>query len=333
MRSWLLLGLWCASCAGVVPGRDAGFTVEDAAVAFDAGQSFDAGAGEDAGQPLDAGVVVDAGLPLDAGASRDAGSSQDGGSSHDAGFRDWASFPAIVELDTTGDVFIVGDAHADPLRLEGVLVGAGLIASAPATPAQVQWSGGTATVVFTGDLIDKWTDSLGALTLVRTLQSQAHAAGGHVIVLLGNHEAEFLADPTGSKTAEFAGELTASGLAPADVAAGRNALGQELRNRPFAARVNDFFISHAGNTGGRSLAQLDAALRLGLDTQGFASPILMDPDSLLEARLSPPWFEAAGIVPATLVGALGSGIAHIVEGHQPGSYTFKDGTSRPSGKL
>jgi hypothetical protein len=209
-----------------------------------------------------------------------------------------------------------------------------LISVIPATPAQVQWTGGTAVVIFMGDLIDKWTNSLGALTLVRTLETQAAAAGGQVIVLLGNHEAEFLADPAGTKTAEFVTELNAAGISPMDVGLGLNPLGQELRNRPLAARVNDFFFSHAGNPGGRTLAQLDLAIRQGLDAQGFSAPILQDPDSLLEARLSPaPWWEAPGVVPATLVATLGAGIAHIVEGHQPGGVTFNDGTSRSAGSL
>ena len=255
-----------------------------------------------------------------------------GGGGGAAGFRDWNAFPAIVQLDTTSDVFVIGDAHGDPDRLEGVLKGAGLISVIPATPSQVQWSGGTAVVIFMGDLIDKWTNSLGVLALVRTLEVQAAAAGGHVIVLLGNHEAEFLSDPAGTKTADFAAELTAAGMAPADVAAGTNPLGRELRSRPLAARVNDFFFSHAGDPGGRTLAQLDLALRQGLDAQGFSAPILMDPDSLLEARLSPaPWWEA--VVPSSVVSTLGAGIAHVVEGHQPSSVTFSDGSTRGNGEL
>jgi hypothetical protein len=215
-----------------------------------------------------------------------------------------------------------------------VLFGAGLIAAIPSTPSQVQWSGGTSVVVFTGDLIDKWTDSLGVLTLVRTLIPQAATAGGRVIVLLGNHEAEFLADPTGTKTTDFQNELVAAGIAPADVALGTVPLGVELRSRPFAARVNGFFFSHAGNPRGLSLAALDQALRQGLDAQGFAAPVLQDPDSLLEARLSPsPWWEVPGVDPAAPITTLGAGIAHIVLGHQPGSVTFSDGSTRAGGEL
>jgi hypothetical protein len=42
-------------------------------------------------------------------------------------------------------------------------------------------------------MIDKYTDSLDVIALFRALQQSATAAGGRVIVTLGNHEAEFLA--------------------------------------------------------------------------------------------------------------------------------------------
>ena len=274
------------------------------------------------------GSIATGGSTGTGGAIATGGSTGTGGAT--THFRDWAQHPAIVQLDTPDDVFAIGDVHADPARVEAVLVGAGLIPSVPATPAQVQWSGGHAVVVFMGDLIDKYTDSLGALTLVRTLETKAAAAGGRVIVLLGNHEAEFLADPTGTKTSDFASELTAAGQSPAAVAQGLTPLGVELRNRPLAARVNGFFFAHGGNPGALTLAQLDQALQAGLDAQGFAAPILMDPDSLLEARLSPaPWWETNGVVPS----ALGAGISHLVQGHQPGSVTFSDGSTRAAGEV
>jgi hypothetical protein len=79
-----------------------------------------------------------------------------------------------------------------------------------------------------------------------------------VVVLAGNHEAEFLAVPTASKGKEFAAQLKAVGIRPSDVASWRSDIGEFLCSLPFAARVNEWFFSHAGNSGGRSIAQLAA---------------------------------------------------------------------------
>ena len=268
--------------------------------------------------------------PSTGGGRATGGGGSTGGGGATGAFRDWTAHPAVIELDTTEDVYVLGDVHADPQTAGSVLAGAGLIASVPATPSQAQWTGGHAVLVFMGDPIDKYSDALGALTLARTLEASAAAAGGRVIVLVGNHEAEFLADPTDTKAEEFASELTSAGLSAADVAAGRVPLGVELRNRPFAARINSFFLAHAGNSGGLTLTQLDQALRSGLDARGFAAPILQDADSLLDARLSPsPWWETSGFTPASL----GAGITHVVLGHQPGKVTFSDGTTRAAGAM
>jgi hypothetical protein len=77
------------------------------------------------------------------------------------------------------------------------------------------------------------------------------AAGGRVVILMGNHEAEHLAAYPNST--EFFSAL------------------------PVGAGANDWFFSHAGNTGGRTLATLDADLRRAIDSAGFGSPELLGP--------------------------------------------------------
>jgi len=156
----------------------------------------------------------------------------------------WTSNPAVVELKTTHDIFAVGDAHADPDRLMGVLVKAGIIGGAPTKPSDVKWTAGQSVVVVTGDMIDKGPDSLGVIALLRALQTAAAAQGGRVIITMGNHEAEFLADPHGNKTQEFGDELKKAGLKRNDVANCQGDLGIFLCGLPIAARVNDWFFSH-----------------------------------------------------------------------------------------
>jgi hypothetical protein len=239
-------------------------------------------------------------------------------------------------VDTTQDLWALGDVHGDYDRMAALLAGAG-IAPVPAQPSAVQWTAGASVLVCSGDLIDKWTESLPAIAYLQALAASASSSGGRVIVTMGNHEAEFLADPTTSKVADFATELTNAGIAPADVASGASPIGRYLRSLPFAARVNDWFFAHAGNTRGATLSALDASLRAGVDADGFGAPILSATDSILEYKLDTPapWWETVGGDPATVLAQWAAAVnaAHIVEGHQPGKVSFSDGTSRAKGTL
>ncbi len=256
--------------------------------------------------------------------------------------RDWKAHPAVVQIDARQDVYAVGDPHGDYDRLVTLLGAAGLIGKDPPAPARARWAGGKSVVVFMGDLIDKWDQGVSVLTLLRALEADAARAGGRVVVLAGNHEVEFLATAGKSrKSADFVKELAARGAAPADVAAGTDklGLGKYLRSLPFAARVNDCFFAHAGNTHGRTLKQLEKDLREGVEAKGYAAPVLRAKDSLVEARLHPaPWWERPGEPAeksrARLAGWLKAlGVAHLVIGHQPGKVRFADGKTRKAGEM
>ncbi|HZV04417.1 MAG TPA: metallophosphoesterase [Gemmataceae bacterium] len=256
--------------------------------------------------------------------------------------RDWKKQPAIVELDTAGDVFTIGDVHGDYKRLVGLLTTGQIIDPDPAGPERVRWRAGKSILVCTGDLIDKGPHSLKVIALFRTLQEDAARAGGQVIVLMGNHEAEFLADPADDdKAQEFLKELEKEGLDPKDVAAGRDALGvgEFLRGLPFAVRVNDWFFAHAGHTNGRDLNGLRSELEEEVDEKGYEADILLGKKGLLEARLHKrPWWEKEGELPEKSRARLeryvrALGVRHLVIGHQPGKVTFADGSTRKKGEI
>jgi squalene-hopene/tetraprenyl-beta-curcumene cyclase len=255
--------------------------------------------------------------------------------------RDWKKNPAIVEIDGVRDIYALGDVHSDYERLVTLLTAARIIAEDPASPDKVRWTAGKAVLVTTGDFIDKGDNALGVIALFRALQTEAEKAGGRVVVTLGNHEAEFLGIPDGKKTADFASELKARGLDPAAVAAGtdRQGVGAFLRGLPVAARIDDWFFVHAGNTHGLSLDKLRGALQSAIDRDGYKATILIDPNSLLEARLHPqPWWDKEGDTGeksrkqlAEVVQSLG--VKHLAIGHQPGKVQFADGTKRAPGEL
>ncbi len=268
--------------------------------------------------------------------------------------RDWVSHPAVVQLDYITDgvgvIFAIGDVHADPERLIGVLKAAGIIS--PETPINVEpkdvkWTfrsefGALSVLVVTGDMIDKGPkpggSSLRVIAILRALQKSAVASNGRVILLMGNHEAEFLADPNGSKTSDFASELRTANIDPATVANCQGDLGQFLCNLPIAAKVIDWFFSHAGNTNGRDIRQLSTDIEAGFASKGFKTPELIGDNSILEARLNnkgcgnKPWFYDCGReTDAQKVlkrNATALGVNYIVQGHQPGRVVFLDGVTR-----
>jgi hypothetical protein len=255
--------------------------------------------------------------------------------------RDWAKNPAIVQVDTAADIFAIGDVHSDYVRLTLALKGAGLIERIPDRANNVRWTGGKSIFVITGDMIDKGPRAVDVLTLIRFLQVSASSQGGRVIALAGNHEAEFLADPKAKKGREFAAQLTGAGFQPSAVAACEGDVGEFLCSLPFGARVNDWFFSHAGNTGGRSLARLREDLETGVIRDGFKSLQLIGDNSLLEARLNgkgrEPWIDA-GLPEQTQKQLLTQyatalGVKHFVEGHVPGAVSFMDGILRNAGEM
>lgn len=106
-----------------------------------------------------------------------------------------------------GRIVAVGDVHGSIDGLTTILRDAGLI------DEDGHWSGGSATFVQTGDLLDRGTRLKEVLDLLMRLEEEAPRAGGRVIVLLGNHETMNLLgitrDVNRDAYAEFAGEHSA----------------------------------------------------------------------------------------------------------------------------
>ena len=247
--------------------------------------------------------------------------------------RDWVAHPAIVEVDTTEDIFVVSDAHGDPDRLMGVLLAAKLVE--PLETAVVNWAGGKAVLVVTGDMIDKGDNSLKVIEILETLQVSASRNGGRVIITMGNHEAAFLADYKSGKTDDFVNELKKDGKDFVAISQCKDLLGTYLCNLPIAARVNDWFFSHAGYTNGRSITEIKNAIENGVNSSGFKTLELVGDDSILEARLNKknfdglPWIyggkkKATDADVNTLLTnyATALGVKHMVQGHQNETVKF-----------
>ena len=80
-------------------------------------------------------------------------------------------------------IVAIGDLHGDHEAWRAISQAARLV------DAKGKWTGGNATLVQMGDIVDRGPDSLKIIRDLMRLQRDAPKRGGRVIVLLGNHEA------------------------------------------------------------------------------------------------------------------------------------------------
>lgn len=97
-------------------------------------------------------------------------------------------------------IVAIGDLHGDHDAWRAIARAAGLI------DAKAKWSGGNATLVQMGDVVDRGPDSLKIIRDLQRLQKEAPRRGGRVIALLGNHEAMMM---TGDLRYVHSGEFAA----------------------------------------------------------------------------------------------------------------------------
>ena len=89
---------------------------------------------------------------------------------------------ARLERGAAARIVAIGDLHGDLSSARRALRLAGAI------DANDAWAGGPLVVVQTGDEIDRRDDDRAVLDEIQSLKTQATAAGGAVVALLGNHE-------------------------------------------------------------------------------------------------------------------------------------------------
>jgi hypothetical protein len=206
----------------------------------------------------------------------------------------------------------IGDLHGDLGGARAALRAAGAIDD------HDKWIGGDLVVVQTGDVLDRGDDESAILEMLERLAGEAHASGGALVQLLGNHELMNAAGdfryvtPGGAR--DFGGDRKAA-LAPGGAWAKKLATHDEI------AIVGDSVLSHAGVLADWA-DKLDAenlAVRCWLDGQAREpAPSLVNDDS-------PVWTRVYGVegavdcgeldkVLATL-GAKRMIVAHTVQAH------------------
>lgn len=186
----------------------------------------------------------------------------------------WSQAPARYQ--GVERMVVFGDVHGAYERLVELLQATGVV------NANLEWTGGRTHVVSLGDLVDRGARSRDVMELLMGLQARAEAAGGRVIVLVGNHDAmnvsgelryvsneeyaAFAADETPrQRDAGYRGWLAAEGLADSEGARAKfdeefppgffahraafspdGRYGRWILSRPVAVVINDTAFVHGG---------------------------------------------------------------------------------------
>ena len=226
--------------------------------------------------------------------------------------------PAVVEIthpEIYSRVIALSDAHGMFDNLVALLASAGLMDS------NQNWSGGSSLVLVVGDSIDKGPNTVDILDLWMKLIPQADAAGGKIIHLLGNHEAEFLSDPNDDKkAADFIAELQQRGIDLAEYTDPNRPHGAFLRSMPIAARVGKWLFAHAGLLPSGNFSDFSSTASSELASGNYGDSFFIGDNSILEAK---DWWADDSLRSQLEANLAANDFFGVVFGHQPGALGVK----------
>jgi hypothetical protein len=239
------------------------------------------------------------------------------------------SNPGVVGIDNPSAysrVFAISDVHGmyEPLL---ALLRAGKVIDSSDT-----WIAGNALLVITGDSIDKGPQSIEVLNLWIKLQAQSGAAGGGLIHVLGNHEAEFLADPQDDKkAAELTAELQAKNIPISDLTSTQTPRGNFLHGEPVAARVGRWLFCHSGFYPDMTWADFTLKAKDVFAAQNYGDDFLIGTNSILEMK---DWEKHKSMLTPVLTRMNTIGLYGVVFGHQPGAFGIQGrSAAKANGRL
>ena len=173
-------------------------------------------------------------------------------------------------------VVAFGDVHGAYRELVALLQQTRII------DADLHWSGGATHLVSLGDLVDRGPDSRAVMDLLMLLEAEAPRAGGHVHLVLGNHEAMNLTGDaryvSDAEYASFADPSLKSQLRPGEAElriafAANGYYGSWLLAHPALIVINDTAFVHGGlPTAIAELGLVDANARFHEELVGALTP-------------------------------------------------------------
>ncbi|MGY0620199.1 metallophosphoesterase [Lysobacter sp. A378] len=168
-----------------------------------------------------------------------------------------------------GELVVLSDIEGNSEFLEAALRKLGVV------DASGEWDFGAGHLVILGDSVDRGREVFAVLWRLHRLAAQAHAAGGAVHVLLGNHEQYLLRGNISRAHPEYRYALQQLG-GYAQAFADDNVLGEWLRDQPVALKLGRVLFTHAGISpevvnSGLSVDALNHAMRDYWRTAGSAA--------------------------------------------------------------
>ena len=148
---------------------------------------------------------------------------------------------AAVTLPASDSLYLIADTHGEFDSVTKLLRNAGLIDDAG------RWSGRRQHIVFLGDIVDRGPDVTRLLWMLYRLEREAHAAGGGVYLLLGNHELMVMLNdlryvhPQEMQLAHLHGRPYQRLLDPR-----QSLLGRWLATKPPVIKAGDLLLVHGG---------------------------------------------------------------------------------------
>jgi len=218
-----------------------------------------------------------------------------------------AALPAIqaaplttsYKLPGSARVVAIGDIHGDLTALRGALRLAGAIDS------DDRWIGKELTVVQTGDQIDRGDQDREVLDVLEKLETDAKAAGGALLLLLGNHELmnagfdfRYVTRKSFASFDEFSSHAGAEAQHVLEAERGRAAAfapgapyALKLSRHLVVAQVGDTLFAH----GGVLPAHVDYGLdRINREASGFLAGKLRELPRVLGGDDAPDWVRVYG---------------------------------------
>jgi hypothetical protein len=224
--------------------------------------------------------------------------------------------PVIADPSIYSQVIVMSDTHG---MYDNLLT---LLHAGAVIDGKNNWSAGKSLLIVTGDSIDKGAKSIEVISLWISLQQQAAAVGGRVIHTLGNHEAEFLAnpDPSNKKAAELIAEMQSLRIPLSDLTTTSTPRGQFIHSEPVALRVGNWLFCHSGFYPEMAWNDFSSQADQVLSSQNYGDDFLIGDDSILESKK---WELDAPTVNSMLGRFDSLGVFGVVFGHQPGAFGIK----------
>jgi hypothetical protein len=148
--------------------------------------------------------------------------------------------PDSCEVETTGNIFVVGDIHGKYNALVNLLVNNKVV------DANLRWIFGEGQLVLLGDIFDRGSSVTEALWFLYELEIQARNSGGNVQLLLGNHEVMALTGDDRYLDFKYDYFTQYTQVYYFQLFEKNTLLGRWLRSKNVILRINDFLFTHAG---------------------------------------------------------------------------------------